>query len=76
MKLERKQMWQDIGKHFIKDGWIVFSGIAMAGSIFGVFWTIEANKAVWILSIVIVFLIITFVRIINKLISNNISKKH
>jgi tetratricopeptide (TPR) repeat protein len=75
MEKEKVEIWQNIGKQFIKDGWTVFSGIAMAGSIFGVFWKIETNQGVWILFIVITFLIITFVRIVDKLILNNISKK-
>jgi hypothetical protein len=75
MKNQKTAIWKKIAKDFVKDAWIVFIGIASVASVVGIFWQVQSHKIIWILTVIILFLLITFIRIINKLITNKIDEE-
>jgi tetratricopeptide (TPR) repeat protein len=73
--MNKKEMWKNIGQQSIKDIWNILGAIAVICTIVGVSLEKSNYKTEWILCSIIVFLIITFWRTTDKLISNKIESK-
>lgn len=70
-KLE-KERWKEIGHYLIKDGWNNLLGIAAICSIVGVFLKAPNNQILWAMVVFIVWLLVTFFRVVQKLLRNEI----
>lgn len=69
-----KERWKELGQHLIKDGWNIFLGIAAICSVAGIFWKMPNNQTLWVLVVIIVWLLITFFRVVRKLVRNEIKE--
>lgn len=69
-----KERWKELGQHLINDGWNIFLGIAAICSVAGIFWKVPKNQTLWVLVVIIVWLLITFFRVVRKLVRNEIKE--